>query len=444
MSDLFLNKIENHTDEAGFKNAESYTIELELLHKDGTFSQTEKIISPTFNKEGFLNGFVCVGRDISERKKNEKALRESEERYRRLSEDMPIFVATFNPDGSLTYVNKNLALFAGIEEDEFIYGNFFDMIPVSDQLSVRNKVAGLSFKKPTETHEQRYVDKQGSVFWQRWTIRALYDNQKKLVGYQAVGIDITDMKETERALLQSEYRLRTFINNSDDIIFVKDENLRYTIVNQALERFFNKKDTDIIGKTDFELMPYEMALECEKTDKEALAKGSALTSEEITGDFTVESRKIPIDLENGKTGIGAFIRDISDRKKKEQALKESEERYRRIVETSQEGIWSMDGTRRTTYVNEKLAKMLGYKAREMIGKHVTSIMYNEDIPIHEKRMKNRSEGFGEHYEQKFRHRDDFPVWCMISATPLINEKGLFEGSFAMITDITDKKEQKQH
>ncbi len=127
----------------------------------------------------------------------------------------------------------------------------------------------------------------------------------------------------------------------------------------------------------------------------------------------------------------------------EKALRESEERYKRIVEMATEGIWAMDGRRVTTFVNRRMEEMLGYGSGEMIGKRVTDFMFPEDIPDHEERMRRRSAGEGGRYEQRFRRTDGGACWCIVSATALMNPDGTFGGSFAMFTDITERKKSEE-
>ena len=120
-------------------------------------------------------------------------------------------------------------------------------------------------------------------------------------------------------------------------------------------------------------------------------------------------------------------------------LQESEARYRRIVETANEGIWAMDSQFRTTFVNSRMADMLGYTMEQMIGRRVDSFMFEEDLIDHAEKMDGRAHGASAVYERRFRCKDGSTLWTIVSATALKDKEGCFAGSFAMFSDITDRK-----
>ncbi len=136
-------------------------------------------------------------------------------------------------------------------------------------------------------------------------------------------------------------------------------------------------------------------------------------------------------------------RELAERAKAETALRESEEKYRRIVDTASEGIWTLGPDTMTTFVNVRMAKMLGHSADEMLGRPVTDFMFDEDAPDHAARMERRRQGLTEHYERRFRHRDGSTVWTYISATAILDDEHRFMGSVAMITDITERRQAQQ-
>jgi PAS domain S-box-containing protein len=121
-------------------------------------------------------------------------------------------------------------------------------------------------------------------------------------------------------------------------------------------------------------------------------------------------------------------------------LKQSETKYRRIVDTATEGIWVLSAKTETTFVNARLAEMLGYSGEEMTGRQMSDFMFDEDVDDHLQRMENRRHGRSEIYERRLRRKDGRTVWVLVSATPVLDEQRQYSGSFAMITDITERKQ----
>lgn len=131
---------------------------------------------------------------------------------------------------------------------------------------------------------------------------------------------------------------------------------------------------------------------------------------------------------------------LTQRKVAEDALRESREMYQRIVDTTNESIWSMDEKSTANFINARMAQMLGYQREEIIGKKIDSFVFDEDIPDHIKKLETLRLGNAEQYERRWRNKDGHAVWTIVSATPIFHQDGRFGGSFAMITDITKRKQ----
>jgi len=124
----------------------------------------------------------------------------------------------------------------------------------------------------------------------------------------------------EENLRDSESQYRTFMDSASDIAYLKDENLAYIMINKSQQEFFGKPIEEILGKTDVELMPIEFATNCHKSDRTVLETMAVVVEVEKQGDKYFEARKFPVKLKNGSTGVGAFIREITERIVLEQAL----------------------------------------------------------------------------------------------------------------------------
>ncbi|MBL8103519.1 MAG: PAS domain S-box protein, partial [Anaerolineales bacterium] len=189
-----------------------------------------------------------VARDITERKQTEEKLIGSEERYRSISEDMPAMVCRFKPDGTLTFINSFYCDYFKTPHDQLLGSNLFALMPETEAEFVRSKYLSLDKKKPYITYEHKMFDAAGNETWQRWTDRALFNEQGEVIEYQSIGQDVTEIKKAEQQLAESEARLSALIANSGDLIVIIDTEGKITFASPSAERIFGYTPEEAIGK----------------------------------------------------------------------------------------------------------------------------------------------------------------------------------------------------
>jgi PAS domain S-box-containing protein len=174
-----------------------------------------------------------------------------------------------------------------------------------------------------------------------------------------------EKRAAARALSESQARYHTFVNAATDMAFLKDDQFRYVLVNEANVRFFGKPIAEIIGRDDFELMTEEAAQACRESDRRALEEnGPVVTVEEVKGRF-YETRKFPVPLEGGRTGVGGYIRDIT-------ARVEAENRMRlqsAALEASANAIVITDRQAVIRWANPAFSVLTGYPLEETVGRN---------------------------------------------------------------------------
>lgn len=161
----------------------------------------------TSERGDFLCG-LCIAEDISERKRAEHALRQSEARYRAIVEDQTELVSRFSPDGTLTFVNEAYCRYFGETAEELIGNKFWHHLPLEDQQKFRKYLAKMNAQNQVMTMDYRVYTSTGEIRWQQWTDRAICDDEGRIVEFQAVGRDVTERRRTEDALQESEKQLR--------------------------------------------------------------------------------------------------------------------------------------------------------------------------------------------------------------------------------------------
>ncbi|MBN2852770.1 MAG: PAS domain S-box protein, partial [Clostridia bacterium] len=194
------------------------------------------------------------------------------------------------------------------------------------------------------------------------------DNIAKIFTRQ-LGMTIMRNRIKEK-LVENESLYQTFIDTSTDMIYLKDEQYKHIVANRQLADFFGKDIDEIIGKSDFELMPFDYAKSCRQADMLALANKGVNISEEIIEGKVFEARKFPVKLNNNKTGVGGFIRDISYNKKIESELSNEKNVMDAIFKSIPGIIFLYDDQSRLVRWNKNHEEITGYTAEEMANMHI--------------------------------------------------------------------------
>ena len=130
---------------------------------------------------------------------------------------------------------------------------------------------------------------------------------------------------------------------------------------------------------------------------------------------------------------------VEQHEQDEQSIRESESRYRRIVETTNEGVWLLDSKFHTVFVNRQLAEMLGYDPVEIVGRKVFDFYFPEDVDRRRQSLERRRQGLREHFDDRLRRRDGSELWVRLAGIPVFKDSGEFDGALAMVSDITERR-----
>jgi diguanylate cyclase (GGDEF)-like protein/PAS domain S-box-containing protein len=237
---------------------------------------------------------------------------------------------------------------------------------------------------------------------------------------------------------------RTLLDTADEIIFLKDDSFRYLIVNRALLDFFGRSEAEVLGRTNDELMAAETAKVCRATDEKALATGQVVIAEQTIGERIYETRKFPITLPGNRTGIVGYIKNITDRKRNEEALRESETRYRELAEMLPQVVFELDIGGYFTFLNKHSLALFGYAEEDLKSLNVVQTIAPED---RERAWRNfqlvlRGEPHADNeYTVLKKDGSRFPV--IIYAVGIIRD-GRPVGIRGLLVDITERKRTEEH
>ena len=359
-------------------------IEYTMVRKDGTTFTGEVSAAAVRDAGGAVRLLIATIRDVTEQKRAEAALRESEARYRAVVDAQTELVNRFLPDGTVTFCNEACARSAGMKREELIGRNFFPFVDPEAVSHLRRALARVTPDHPVAEVEHRVIFTPGAARWMHWTNRGIFDDAGRLVEYQSIGRDITDRKRAEEALRQSEANYRAIFNAVNDIIFVDDiETGDVVDMNQrAVEKYgFGLDELDALNAAfrsrDDEPYTYQAEQECmRRAAEEGPQMVEWLARDRRGREFWVEVnvRRATI---GGQDRLLSVLRDITDRKRAEDALRKSEEDYRLLFEQSVDGIL-VAAAGRIVRANRALADMVGEPADRLIGGQVLNLLHPDD------------------------------------------------------------------
>lgn len=371
-------------------------VETRFITKDGR--KLEILLSSAPIIAGRLDtGLVFTAMDITERKRAMRALADSEERERframefeAILEAVPVAVF-IGHDPKCEYMTGNQAAYdlVGVRPDS----NPSKSAPEGERPEYKTLRDGIEVLV-NELPMQRVAATGNPIFGSPLTIVKadgtarhtlgnavpLFDSKGKVRGVIGVFVDITELKHAEEALLSANTMLEALIQAIPDVVYMKDSAGANIIVNRAFEEFTGLSRNDIIGRTDGEIMTPEFASLCSDSDAIVRNTLSQMRIEEcaVSADNEVryyDTIRAPIVSPDGSfAGIVGVSRDISSRKKMEEELKASEERFRAIAEGAQDLIFIKDEGLRITYTNPAMQAYYGVQEQDLLGKSACDLL----------------------------------------------------------------------
>jgi len=268
---------------------------------------------------------------LETRRRAEEVLRESEERYRTVVEYQTDLICRFLPDGTLTFVNQAYCHHHGQQREELVGHSFMLHALPEERERVAQHLASFSREKPVATIEYRAVAAGGKVRWQQWINRPMFDEQGNVTEFQAVGRDITERVQAEKALRESEEKYRTILESIEDGYHEVDLAGNLTFFNDSLCKMLGYSPDELMGLNNREFMDDETARsvyqtfnEVYRTGKPAKAVDWALIRKDGDRRLIETSVSLISDSTGKPIGFRGVARDITERKQIEQQLRQQE------------------------------------------------------------------------------------------------------------------------
>ncbi len=257
--------------------------------------------------------------------------------------------------------------------------------------------------------------------------------QKEISGRKRIEANLHGMLNNNQLsflLIDKDYKIQAFnkkANQNAKVVFGRD-----IYAGESIWNFVSEQDIHSFQKN------FSKALNGESVSIEKKIEGIGSLN------YWFEFYYNPVITDNEDViGVCFSNLNITDRKQAEEALQRSEEQYRNLIENMQEGVWVIDKESYTTFVNPRMAEMLGYTIAEMQGKHLFSFMDETGIKIAENYLERASLGIKETFDFEFLRKDKQRIYTSLGSSPIFDDKGEHIGSFAVISDITEQKQKEE-
>jgi len=411
--------------------------ELKLKAKDGSVIETSMSAHIIFGNDGEPAGVEGVLRDITERKRAEEALKESEEKYRELVENLTEVIYALKPSGEVLYVSPAVKSLIGYSPKE-IEGQSFTGLIHEDDLPLASERIQKILSGASVTGEYRIRAKTGQIRWISTTSRPIFKG-KRAVGIQGILTDITERKKTEETMQFMQFS----IDRAADAAFWMGKDARFIYVNDAACRSLGYSRKELLKMSVHDIDPDFPAEVWPDHWKDVKKRGSfSLESHHRTKKGRVFPVEVTVNyLEfGGKEYNCAFVKDITERKQAEEALRENEERFRTIVETAPGMLMISDTQGNNIYVSPNCEKLTGYTQEELQGTMKWWVHKDDTLKarkIFEQTFRKGKGGKDFEYKAVKKNGD---IWYASSTwEPLRDKEENLLGIVMQTVDITERK-----
>ena len=251
--------------------------------------------------------------------------------------------------------------------------NFLSLIPIDYQKTVMDNISALSFELPTQSHEHTVIALNGDIRWQHRTNRAIFDDQGKIVGSQSIGEDITERKLAEEALRESEELHRITLSNISDAVFITDDTGVFTFICPNVSILFGYSYEEVSDLGNIENLLGINLFDLDKFGSSREVKNIECVIQDKSG--MAHILLVNVKLVSIKGGTVLYTcRDITEHKRAEEALQESEERYRQLFNNESDAVMIFDATsKQIEDANPATSDLFGYSKEEFLNITVEDI-----------------------------------------------------------------------
>ena len=424
------------------------------------FALTHRIVTP----RGSLRWLECKGKlyrsvrgepermvgtvvDVTRSVQAEERLHRVEDIFRVVVEDQSEMIVRWLPDGTRTFVNPSYCRTFGGTPEQLIGSSFFPLVRPEHLEGVRARIRALRPEAPISTDLHQSITADGQLRWQEWTDRGMFDEQGKLVLLQSVGRDVHERVVVEQSLHAKEQLLSQLIKHTPAAVAMFDTEMRYLQVSDRWRADYGLEGRDLTGLNHYELFPN--IPERWKQVNVRVMQGSVERCDEDVFEHAdghvdfVQWEVQPWRKADGQIGgVIIYAQLITERKRAEQALRESEDRFRSAMEHSPIGMAIVSREGRFLEVNPALCRIVGYTREELLALSVREVTHEHDRDRqdagHQAMLRREVESYSA--ETRCLHKQGHECWAQLSSSVVWNSDGTPRHFITQVQDISERKQ----
>ena len=435
-----------------FDEGKKFDVEYRIKNKDGEWIWLHDTALKTHKIDNVRYAYGVFS-EITERKKAEIALTsEKEFTDTALNAQLDTFFLFDPGTGKALRWNRSFRKISGYTDEEIAKMPAPDSYYSLDDLERARSFTQKILKEGAGTIEMELICKDGRRVPTEYRVSVIEDDRGETKYIISIGRDITERKDIEERLKKERDRAQMYLDIAGVMIVAIDAEGKVTLINRKGCEVLGYDEDEITGKNWFDNFLFQKDYDNVRDIFQQLMQGNLGPLEyEENPIITKSGQKKLIAwhntlLKNEKDEIIGTLssgEDITEHKRAEEALRESEGKYRNLIESIHQGIWSIDEDAYTTFVNPSMAEMLGYTVDEIQGKHLFDFMDKKNIEIANKKLESRRSGIKEQHEFEFRRKDGSSVFTLLETTPINDKDGNYTGAIAGVIDITERKKAEE-
>jgi len=415
-----------------------------LRNSDHTYRWHLARAIPWCDQEGKINAWFGTNTDIDDRVTAELALKNSEQRFRNLVESSYDLIWEVDQNCAYTYVSPKIRDILGYEPEEVLGKHPLDLMPPElQQLLAPGFAAILAAPQPFQCLENIQIHRDGHQVILETSGVPVFDSAGKFIGYRGTNRDITERKQAETALKETQQQLQAILDYSPAGIYVIDADNRFVLVNRHVTQLLNMTQEQIVGTSIYDMWPQEMADELAVHNYQVLANNTSIKAEEnLTLDdglHTYFSVKFPLKDDHGVPyAVCGISTDITDRKLVEESLI----RFHKAIDGTSDAICMSEVTGKVVYVNSGFTEVYGYTLEEFQAAGGAPSIFKHTAEFN-KVFATIQGGDSWHGEVTMQARDGRILYIYLRANAVKDANGRITGLVGIHTDLTPRKQAEE-